>query len=275
MVSGVSAGSPLLMRISFRGYRWDFAANDGEGGWKINPESYDVPFGNNAVGWESIEMSIQNKAPKSNIPLYEEAGAGYAVNFEGNTGSGTLKIELMFRSLYDSGAGGYVPTYYWLKNFDFNILDTSKTSGKADVPQTPCYFYPIEKKEPAYTDISTYLMSRWNGPGTVNSFSQVFSDSTGGNLLDKLTYSLPRYGDSNYPDITEKPEEHLLRLIDQLVSGEVSLDYELKNSQVMAIRQAVQDNKLLVRDSSVIDALNDKISIKWKKRMVNYDRDKP
>jgi hypothetical protein len=105
----------------------------------------------------------------------------------------------------------------------------------------------------------------------ISSFSQVYMDVNGNTQLDALDYSLPNgtLGTSNFSE-SQKPEEHTLRIIKELISSRVVLDDVIDFSQFNDWKQVEYNNKLLVRDSYTIDALNNIVYVSWIIRKFNY-----
>jgi hypothetical protein len=219
--------------------------------------------------FETISGQIKDHYPPVHTPLYEDLGRGYAIRFgtkqDGtgvpNAGTGTLTINLYFGS-------SNIPLTVWLQNFNFNLVKGVDEINVQKTPQSPTYEYG-NKKKPDYKQLTNYLMSSWEN---ISSFSQVYIDTNGNTQLDTLDYSLPNgtMGTTNFTK-TQKPEEHTLQVIKELISNRVVLDDVIDFIQFNDIKQVTYNNKLLVRDSYTINALNNVVNVTWAIRKLNYN----
>jgi hypothetical protein len=262
--------SPLSMRVSFKGKYWSDTADD----W-VSANTIFVVRAENSIFFEyPVSVNIQNTPFTGNVPLYEELGQGYAVRFGKrqngtgtvNTGTGKLKIEL-FVNMPDVV---YWPApVMWLQDFNMNLVSQKDSVEVKPPPQSPSYSYGSRKK-PAYDTVTDYLMSEYGG---IESFSQVYTDSDGISKLANINYSLPVFRSKGVTEIfsvSERPEQHQLRIIKELVSSQATVSDIIPATNIQSLRQTVYNNKLLVRDSYTIDCLNNICNVDYLTRRINY-----
>jgi hypothetical protein len=154
------------------------------------------------------------------------------------------------------------PLTIWLQDFNWNFADAKDDINIKETPQSPSYKFGDDKK-PDYSTINNLLMSYWKD---VDSFSQVYLDEKGKTPLDTIKYDLPEFGGvglTNIFTVTEKPENHQLRMIEENISRQVILTDILRIVNYNDTRMVYYKNQLLVRDSFTIDLLNDIININW------------
>jgi hypothetical protein len=256
--------SPLAMSIYFRGKYW----SDDDDDWTTFTTIFPVRGDTDIVDEVEPTVPIRNKPFVGNVPLYEELGKGYAVRFgkrqDGTgfdiSGKGTLTIKLFVKAWKDK------PITCWLADFNFNFVNQKDDIEVKSAPQSPTYSFGDEKK-PSYNSITNFLMSEYED---VDSFSQVFTDSTGSTKLSDINYQLPVFaavGTTNTFNVSERPEQHQLRVIKEVISRQVTLSDVVK---LDTSKQYVYNNKLLVRDGYRIDCLNDMLYVNFKIKQQNY-----
>jgi hypothetical protein len=259
----------LRAEITFKGKGWD-------GDEWITANPIIIIQCNPGAELEAATGSIKDVQPPVVTPLYEELGKGHAIRFgkkqdgsgEENIGRGVLKIRLFTDTYYGSpynllGAG----LTLWLKNFNLNFVRAKDDVKVSKKPQSPVYEYG-NKKEPKYSQINNYLMSYYDDD--IKSFSHVYDDAEGNNKIDTKVYNLPT-GVSTVFNVTEKPEEHTLRVIKQVLSGMVIINDVIDFNNFNDLKQVKYNGDLMVRDSYTIDALNNKVSVSWLIRKFNYN----
>jgi hypothetical protein len=217
-----------------------------------------------------VNVSIANKPFSGNVPLYEELGQGYAIRFgkrqdgsgTANLGTGELTVELFVD--YNNN----YPVTLYLEDFNMNLVDQKdEPNAPKASPQSPTYSYGDEAK-PAYKNLTNYLMSEYE---EVTSFSQVYTDNAGNTKLGDISYSLPIFnpaGTTQYFTKSERPEQHQLRVIKELLSSQLTLSdiIEVNND----LLQVKYNNQLLVRDAYTLDCLNNSMSVDWNIKRMNY-----
>jgi hypothetical protein len=231
-----------------------------------------VPMPNRG-GCEVINLQIPDVHPPVHVPLYQSLGSGFAIRFgkrqdgtgNDNIGSGPLKINLFFHSPESTVIMKQALTV-WLQDFNFNMVKGADEVGLKKTPQSPVYEYG-NKKEPKYSQITSYLMSSYEN---ISSFSQVYKDAGGNTPLDTIDYALPT-GLNTAFEVTEKPEEHTLRVIKQILSSRVILNDVIDFLKFDSLRQVKYKNQLLVRDNFTVDALNNTVNVNWIRRKFNYN----
>jgi hypothetical protein len=255
----------MMVTIEFRGMFWSDIADD----WTTSPVKFELPLTNSKnTGFEDINNQIADKYPPRKTPLYDSLGSGYALRFGkrengtgvDNSGTGTLNIKLYFGP---ASPNNFYAQTFWLQDFNFNLVDASYEANAKQVPQSPTYQFG-NSKEPEFSQINNYLMSSYEN---VASFSQIYTDAAGTNQLDTLNYSLP-FGSSSIYTVNEKPEEHTLRIIKQVISNRIILQDIISFKGLN--KQYIYNNKLLVRDSYTINALNNIATVNFIIRRSNY-----
>jgi hypothetical protein len=260
--------SPLLMRVKFKDMYWSDLVDD----WTVSPTVFTVQTDEKV--WLELPLtisSIKNKPFVGNVPLYEELGQGYAIRFgkrqdgsgTANVGTGELTVDIFVKQQFNA------PITMWLQDFNFNLVNQKDSIEVKTSPQAPTYSYGNDKK-PAYSTVTNYLMSEFED---VTSFSQVYKDTEGATMLEDIAYSLPVFvakGTTSTFTVSERPEEHQLRVIKELVSARVVLSDVIPVADLQKMKQVVYNGKLLVRDAFSIDCLNDMCNVDFVVRRVNY-----
>jgi hypothetical protein len=261
----------LGFEVKFRDMWWDGDTED----WVTTRKVF-KPTMMYDIACEDIVTAIADHYPPIQTPLYEDLGRGYAIRFgkrqddsgTANFGTGTLEIRLYVFNSSNQYPTTYYPVTFWLKNFNFNVVDSKDDVQVKDAPKSPVYAYG-NKKKPSHSSVTNYLMSSYED---IISFSQVYTDSAGAQL-NTLSYSLPVYNASgtttNY-STTEKPEQMQLRIIKQLISSQVTLSDIIEFTNFINKRQILYNSRILVRDGFSVNALMNIVNVNYVYRRLNY-----